>query len=75
MSNTNILEGYIGVAQIAADFNKHPRTIHRWMQQVDGLPFVKIGRERFVHVATVQQWIFSRMKKPNPTIRPMRGRK
>jgi hypothetical protein len=65
--SSKILEGYVGVAQFAADFDKHPRTIHRWMEQTDGLPYVKIGRDRLIHIATAQQWIFDRMQRPNPT--------
>jgi hypothetical protein len=73
MSNTNILEGYAEVALIAADFKKHPRTIHRWMQQENGLPFVKIGRQRLIHIETAKQWIFDQMRQPNPR-RDARGR-
>jgi hypothetical protein len=67
MSNTKILEGYVGVAQVAADFKKHPRTIHRWMDQPNGLPYVKVGRDRLIHIETARQWIFDQMRRPNPT--------
>jgi hypothetical protein len=69
MSNTDVLEGYCSVAQIADDFKRKPRTILRWMDEADGLPYVKVGRERLVHVATAKQWIFDRMRRPNPTRR------
>jgi hypothetical protein len=36
------------------------------MNQPDGLPYSRIGNRILVHVPTARQWIFSRMRKPNP---------
>lgn len=69
MSNTNLLEGLATVEQIAADFGKNPATITRWMNAPNGLPYVRLGRKRYVHVDTARQWILSRMRRPNPTRR------
>jgi hypothetical protein len=66
MSDINILSDYAEVPQIAAEAKKHPRTILRWMDQPDGLPFVKLGNRRLVHIPTARQWLLGRMKNPNP---------
>jgi hypothetical protein len=65
MSNT-ILDEYVDVAEVAADFEKCERTILRWMDAPDGLPYLKIGNKRLVHVPTARAWLLGRMKTPNP---------
>jgi hypothetical protein len=72
MSNTDVLEGYCSVAQIAEDFKRKPRTIFRWMDQADGLPYAKIGRERLIHIESAKEWMLSRMRRPNSTARRRR---
>jgi hypothetical protein len=69
MSHPSLLEGFVEADQLAADLNKHPRTIGRWMDRPDGLPFVKLGRKRLVHIETAHQWLLGRMRRPNPTRR------
>ena len=66
MSNTDILSDYAEVPQLAADFRKSSRTILRWMDAPDGLPFVKVGNRRLVHVPTAREWLLRRMRIPNP---------
>jgi hypothetical protein len=62
----NILSDYVEVPQVAADFKKCERTVLRWMNEPDGLPFVKVGNKRLVHIPTARQWLLGRMKNPNP---------
>jgi hypothetical protein len=69
MSNTNILIDYAEVPQIAADFHKHPRTILRWMDEPNGLPYAKVGNKRLVHIPTAQAWILAKLRRPNPRSR------
>lgn len=73
MPHTNLLEGFAEVTQIAADLGKHPLTICRWMNKPDGLPYVRVGRKRYVHVETAREWMFARMRRPNPTRRLRRA--
>jgi hypothetical protein len=54
------------VKQVAARLNKNPRTIMRWTQQVDGLPFVRIGQVPYLHIPSTQKWIERRIQRPNP---------
>jgi hypothetical protein len=73
VSNTNLLEDLVSADQVAAEVHKHIRTINRWMDEPDGLPFVRLGRKRYVHIPTARQWILARMRRPNPTRRRKRG--
>jgi excisionase family DNA binding protein len=59
----NLLDGYVEVEPLAKQLKRHPRTVMRWMDQSGGLPFVKLGNRRLIHVETAKQWLFDRMKK------------
>jgi hypothetical protein len=61
----SLLTDYAEVAQIAATFGKSERTITRWMDMPDGLPFAKIGNKRLVHIPTAKDWVFGRMRRPS----------
>jgi hypothetical protein len=69
VSNTNLLEDLVPADQVAEEVHHHVRTIIRWMDEPDGLPFVRLGRKRYVHIPTARQWILTRMRRPNPTRR------
>jgi hypothetical protein len=68
--STNAIEGflddYADVEPVAKVLNRHPRTLHRWMGEPDGLPHVKIGKRVLIHIPTARQWMLSRIKRPNP---------
>jgi hypothetical protein len=67
MSKDDLLEGYLDIEPFAEQVDRHPRSVRRWTQEPDGLPFVKIGSRVLIHVDTAKAWIFSRMRKPNPS--------
>jgi len=62
---SDLLDGYIDVEPFAKKVNRCPRTVRRWTQEPDGLPYVKIGSRVLIHVETAKAWIFGRMRKPN----------
>jgi hypothetical protein len=66
MSDT-ILADYVDVPQFAAEAQKHPRTVVRWMDAEDGLPFVQLGNRRLIHVPSAREWLLRKMCRPNPT--------
>jgi hypothetical protein len=66
MSNS-LLEDYIDLAPFAADVDRHPRTVRRWMDQPNGLPYTRIGNRILIHIPTAKDWIFRRMRRPNPS--------
>jgi hypothetical protein len=61
-----LLDDYAKVPQVAEEFGKCPRTITRWMDKPDGLPFIYLGKERIVHIPTAREWLLGRMHRRNP---------
>lgn len=57
---------YIPLATFAEMFGKTRQTIHRWMSQTDGLPYLKLGRETYIPMERAREWLASRVRKPNP---------
>jgi hypothetical protein len=66
MSETNLLSDYLDLEPFAKEVSRHPRTVRRWMDEPNGLPFTRIGNRILVHIPTARAWIFGRMRKPNP---------
>jgi hypothetical protein len=64
--SSQILEGFLDIEPFAAQVERDPRTVRRWMDEVDGLPYTKIGNRRLIHIETARQWILSRIRRPNP---------
>jgi hypothetical protein len=62
---TNLLEDYIDLEPFAAQVDRDPRTVRRWMDIPDGLPYTRIGNRILIHVPTAREWIFGRMRNPN----------
>jgi hypothetical protein len=54
MSHTNLFDGFIDLALFAADAGRHPRTVRRWLNQPDGLPFTRIGNRILIHVPSAR---------------------
>ena len=65
MSNTDLLFDYLDLEPFAAEVDRDPRTVRRWMNEPNGLPFTRIGNRILVHIPTAREWIFGRMRKPN----------
>jgi hypothetical protein len=64
--STNLLADYLDLQPFAAEVNRDPRTVRRWMNEPNGLPYTRIGNRILVHVPTAREWIFGRMHRPNP---------
>src|SRR5262245_2397247 len=60
-----ILNGYIDLDPLAEELGRHPRTIMRWTEERDGLPFVRLGRRIMFKRESVRDWISAREHKPN----------
>jgi hypothetical protein len=63
---TKLLEDYLDLEPFAEQVDRDPRTVRRWMDQPDGLPYTRIGNRILVHVPTAREWIFGRMRRPAP---------
>ena len=64
MTNS-LLDDFLDLEPFAKQVDRDPRTVRRWMDQPDGLPYTRIGNRILVHVPTAREWIFGRMRKPN----------
>lgn len=65
MNASSILEGYADREALAAGFNVTPRTINRWMNQPDGLPYVQLGGRILFNLESVRTWLAARERHPN----------
>src|SRR5688572_29659207 len=50
----------------AAEAGKCERAAIRWCNEPNGLPYVKLGNKRYVHVPRAKDWLLSRLRQPNP---------
>jgi hypothetical protein len=66
MSATDLLDDYLDLAPFAAEVDRDPRTVRRWTQEQDGLPFTRIGNRILIHMPTAKEWIYGRMRRPSP---------
>jgi hypothetical protein len=58
----NILEDLLELEPFAAEVNRHPRTVRRWIDQPNGLPYTKLGKRILIHVPTARSWIMDQMR-------------
>jgi hypothetical protein len=84
MATPDFLDGCVPARQFASTVGKTYRTLHNWMAAPDGLPYLQLGRDRYIHVETAREWLFgrrtirrnplraSRAKAPPITRRPRR---
>ena len=68
MSSSDFLEGCVPAGEFATSLKKTYRTIHRWMSEPDGLPYLKL------HIETARQWLFSRRTRRRNPPRPSRAK-
>jgi hypothetical protein len=59
------LTDYLDLEPFAAEVGRNPRTVRRWMDQPDGLPFTRLGNRVLIHIPTARDWLLSRMHRPN----------
>jgi hypothetical protein len=73
MSDTNFLADYLDLEPFAEEVDRNPRTVRRWLNEPDGLPYTRIGNRILIHIPSAREWLFSRMRHPNP--RPISERR
>jgi hypothetical protein len=61
----NLLEDYIDIEPFAVQAKRHPRTVRRWMNGPDGLPYARIGNRLLIHVPSAREWLLSRVRRLN----------
>jgi hypothetical protein len=65
MTTTDLLDDFDDIDPFAKKVKRSPRTVRRWLNQPDGLPYARIGNRILIHIPTAREWIFSHMRKPN----------
>ncbi len=60
-----VLDDYLDLGPFAGEVNRSPRTIRRWLDQPNGLPYSRIGNRILIHVPTAREWIFNKMRRPH----------
>jgi hypothetical protein len=60
----NVFADLVLLEKFAGKIHKSWRTVHRWTTLPGGLPYVKVGRERYIHLPTAREWVMSRMRRP-----------
>jgi len=65
-----LLDGYLTRRELATELNRHEKTIERWENQPDGIPFTLLGGRRLYKIASVMRWLDSRERRANPRRKP-----
>ncbi len=66
MSVTELLTEYADLEPFAKEVKRTVRTVYSWMKEPDGLPYTRIGNRTLIHIPTAREWLFRRMRRPNP---------
>ena len=61
-----VLDDFMDLVPFAAEVARDPRSVRRWMNQPNGLPYTRLGNRLLIHVPTAREWMLSRMRRPNP---------
>jgi hypothetical protein len=64
----SVLEDFQEFELFAAEVKRSVRTVERWTEEPDGLPFTKAGNLRLIHIPTAKQWLLDRMQRRNPRL-------
>lgn len=66
MSELDLLSDYLDLEPFAKQVGRNPRTVRRWLEEPDGLPYARIGNRILIHIPTARDWILGRMRGRNP---------
>ena len=71
---SDLFADFIPLERFAKSVGKHVRTVYRWTDARDGLPYTRLGNQRLIHLATAHAWLMQKMQQPNPDRRRRRRR-
>jgi hypothetical protein len=69
-----MLGGFETEDEHAVTTKRSKRTLKRWTQEPDGLPYTMMGRTRLYKPEWTAQWLEQRKRQNNPSQQPRRGR-
>jgi hypothetical protein len=61
-----VLDDFLDLAPFAVQVGRDVRTVRRWLNKPDGLPFTRLGNRILIHVPTARSWMLGQMRQPNP---------
>lgn len=61
----SLLQDYLTRDELTGELRVTPRTIMRWQNQPDGLPYTELGGRILYRRQTVLAWIESHERRPN----------
>ncbi len=61
----SILDGYMLESDFASSAKVCARTIARYRNQPDGLPYVEFGGRIYIPISEARAWLSSRVRRPN----------
>jgi hypothetical protein len=62
----NLLHEFVDLDLFAEQVNRGPRTVRRWIDAPDGLPYARIGCRLMIHIPTAREWLLNRVRQRNP---------
>ena len=65
----SLLSGYLTRSELAHQLRCSERTIARYEQMTNGLPYMIVAGRRFYEKKTVRDWLKNRTVHPNPARR------
>lgn len=66
---TELLDGYLDRATLAAQLNVSERTLSRYESERDGLPSLMLGGRRLYRLEAVREWLQRRERMTSPVKR------
>lgn len=66
MTVTDITSGLLDEHAIAKVLRCSRRQVHRYWNEANGLPYVKLGRKRYTRLSVIPTWLESRERQSNP---------
>jgi hypothetical protein len=63
---SDFLTDFVEPRQLAKELKRDERTIRNWCAEPDGLPYVKLGQRRLIHVPSAREWLLKKLRRPNP---------
>lgn len=61
----SLLQDYLTRDQLASELHVTTRTVARWQDQPDGIPYVEMGGRILYRRQSILAWIESRERRPN----------
>ena len=52
---SQLLNDFLELPAFAAEVKRHPRTVRRWLDEPNGLPYTNYGNTIIIHVPTVRR--------------------